>query len=175
MVGMVEFAALSTALRNASDLTKILIGIKVDENVKAKVAELQAAIMSAQSRALDALAAQAAQQEEIRSLKAEAAEREEWLSQAKRYALKQFSGGALCYELKSEEAAGEPAHCICPKCFQERHRSILQMTSKTAGEEMVECPRCKASFRLADKDPAQVEQNRRAFRNAMSQSGRRIL
>jgi hypothetical protein len=106
-----------------------------DANViQTKVFELTREIMSAQSRALGAQAAQAE------------------LIDEKRYQLKDFGGGTYAYELKPSEANGEPIHRVCPTCFESGKRHILQARGTDAFErEMFGCYECDQLFSFGPK------------------------
>jgi hypothetical protein len=64
-------------------------------------------------------------------------------AQKKRYQLRGFGGGTFAYELKPSEANGEPIHGICPTCFENGKKHILQACGIDAFErEMFGCYEC---------------------------------
>ena len=138
MVGEV-FAGIS-ALKTAFDIAKTIKDTN-DVTIRQAIAiELQEKIFSAQQ-------AQALLIEEVNSLKAEIAGFETWDAEKQRYELKPIgTQGVFAYSLKPEHENGEPPHWICPDCYQDRKKSILQTVIKTPGMARVAiCQRCKFS------------------------------
>lgn len=156
MPDLTAITAAAGGLRTAGQIVKSMIDLKIGAEVQAKVIELQAVIMAAQGDALAAQSDQFALLERIRNLEAEVAEAKAWEAEQQRYELKEFPTGALAYVLKPEAANGEPPHRICPNCYQERHKSILQTYAKVRGGESVECPRCKHRLELARSAPVEI-------------------
>ena len=128
------------AIKTAFDLAKGLKDIH-DIAVRDWIAiELQKEILAAQ-------AAQFSLVERVRDLEAQVASFEKWEAEKKRYALKDFGGNTFAYELKPEEAGGEPVHRICPKCYAKGHKSILQSEGKDSVErDMYRCTECKTEY-----------------------------
>lgn len=60
------------------------------------------------------------------------------------YQLSQVGPGAFAYALKPGARVGKPAHWLCPNCFSNGHKSILQHDPdfSVQGETYI-CPRCK--------------------------------
>ena len=86
---------------------------------------------------------------------------EDWGRQAERYELVDYGSGTYAYQLRAERADGEPQHRICPKCFEERARSILQFAHKTAGQQDVfNCLRCKTPYLFGTRQPTPPVQRR---------------
>jgi predicted ferric reductase len=102
----------------------------------AAISELWEQIFTAQSRYSAAV-------EQIRDLEKKLAEFETWEAEKKRYKLTDFGGGTFAYLLKPEAANGEPAHRICAHCYQDEHKSVLQFSAKSSGQDYFECLRCK--------------------------------
>jgi len=70
---------------------------------------------------------------------------QEWDSEAARYHLVELVDGIFVYALKPEQQAGEPAHYLCPHCFGEKRRSILQRPG--ADHTNYVCHACKLDIR----------------------------
>jgi hypothetical protein len=138
MVGE-AFAGLS-AIKTAFDIAKGLKDIDDATRRNAAVIELQEKILSAQQT-------QSALVEQVRELEAQVVGFEKWDAEAKRYKLTDFGGNTLAYALKPEATSGEPPHRICPKCYEDKTKSILQYRTSTAfGQERYSCPNCKTDF-----------------------------
>ena len=150
-----SIAAAIGGLKNAAEIAKGFLDLKEIASVQGKVIELQGVILAAQSSALAAQSDQLSLLEEIRGLKTKMAQLEAWGAQKKRYALKDFGGGTFAYSLKTDEANGEPPHSICPACYENGHRSVLQGHGRNAfKQEMMECPSCKAKYNFGVRQQA---------------------
>jgi hypothetical protein len=131
------------ALKTAFDLARALKGI--DDTVKRN-----AAVIELQEQILSATQAQSDLVRRVEHLEKEVARFETWETEKKRYQLKDFGSGTLAYELKQSEAADEPIHCICPGCYENRRRGILQPTGSTNAFKQKEfvCVLCNTEYRL---------------------------
>lgn len=151
-LGAITSAA--TALQTAGQIVKSLISLKVGADVQAKVIELQTVIVSAQGDALAAQSEQLTLLQRVRTLEAEVAQAKAWDAEKGRYQLTEFPTGVFAYVLKADAADGEPTHRVCATCFQEGHKSILQVIRREHGGEYVQCNRCKSTFLLGQfNDP----------------------
>lgn len=134
------------SLKAATDISKALFDLKVTSEVQGKVIELQSALMSAQSSALEATNAQYSLQERVRDLESQLRAFQDWGDQEKRYALiSPWKGPVQVYALMRESAGGEQAHYLCTNCFHARKRVILNPTDKD-GWIYLACPNCKSNI-----------------------------
>lgn len=126
-----------SALKTAFDMAKSIKDAN-DFAVRQGIAiELQEKIFSAQQ-------AQALLIEEVNSLKAEIAGFETWDAEKQRYQLKPLGqNGVFAYELKQGHENSEPSHWICPDCYQDRKKSILQTVMRYPGmARVLVCQKC---------------------------------
>jgi hypothetical protein len=129
-------------LKSAFDLAKGLKDLSSTASRNAAIIELQEKILAAQTQ-------QSALADYIRSLEADVAAFEKWDTEKQRYQLKEFGLGAFAYTLKADAQSSEPVHQICPTCYEDRRKSILQIVpgnnARTAlGIKAVRrCPVCK--------------------------------
>jgi len=137
------------AIKTAFDLARGLMDINDAANRNAAVIDLQEKILTAQQ-------AQAALVERINDLEKEVASFEAWDAEKKRYKLTDYGGGTFAYELRPEAAEGEPAHRVCPACFQKRHISVLQFAYRTSGgQDHCNCPACKTEYDFGHRQASQ--------------------
>jgi rubrerythrin len=137
------------AIKTAFDLAKGLKEINDAANRNAAVIELQEKILTAQQ-------AQAALVERVNELEEEVASFEAWDAEKQRYKLTDYGGGTFAYALKPEAAQGEPAHRICPACYQKRDVSILQFGFRTSGgQDKYNCPSCKTEYDFGQRQASQ--------------------
>jgi hypothetical protein len=163
MPDLASIASAATGLQSAGQIVKSLVGLKVSSEVQAKVIELQAVIMAAQGDALAAQSDQFALLERIRSLEAEVAKAKAWDTEKDRYKLQEFPTGALAYVLKPDASDGEPSHRVCPKCYNEGHKSLLQVKTRRSGGERVECHRCNSDLLLSPFPEPRIERQTTSY------------
>jgi hypothetical protein len=135
------------ALKTAFDLAKGLKDIDDAARRNAAVIELQEKILAAQE-------AQSTLVKHIDELEAKVTGYENWETEKKRYALTDFGGNSFAYALKPEEANGEPAHRICPNCYEKRQKAILQFKFRAAtGRDKWICNNCSKEFEFGHPAP----------------------
>jgi hypothetical protein len=106
-----------------------------------------AAVIDLQRQILDAQRQQFELVRRNTELQATVAAYEKWDTEAGRYQLKDFGGNTFAHELRADAARGEPIHRLCPNCFSQRRKSILQFDFRTSwGQDKYNCPACKNEF-----------------------------
>lgn len=146
MVDLGSIAAAANSLRIAAELTKGFLKLQSMAEVQAKVIELQSAILSAQSSALEANTEQAAMLQRIHDLEKEVAQVKAWETEKQRYQMVSPYGGMTVYAVKKSMSNGEPPHYICANCYHNGKHSILQNGQDKNGWTLLVCqnPACKA-------------------------------
>jgi len=112
-----------------------------------------AAVVDLQKEILAAQAEQMALLERVSELEAKVASFEAWDCEKLRYQLTDHGGGTFTYALKAGKEEGEPFHRICPHCYEERRKSILQSRGLFQGREKVVCLSCESEFMLGVIQP----------------------
>lgn len=125
------------AIKTAFDLAK---GLKDIHDVAAH----DRAVIDLQKEILTAQQAQFALVQRVSDLEKKVAGFEKWEAEQERYKLTDFGGGTFAYLLKPEAAKGEPPHRLCANCYNDGHKSVLQFSNKSEGQDYFDCPRCKA-------------------------------
>jgi hypothetical protein len=116
--------------------------------------KLHGEVLAAMQGAIAAQTREATLLDRVSQLEKEMARFEAWDAEKQRYELKDFGAGAFAYSLKANARGGEPAHQICPTCYENRRKSILQIVpgnnARTAlGIRAVHrCPVCKTEVAL---------------------------
>lgn len=124
------------AFKNVWDLTKGLAKFSATTEFKDKIIELQGAIFMANERYSALL-------EENDKLKSKVAKLEAWDSEKKKYELKELHTGNFAYVLKKPEKKSSPPHYLCPKCYEDHKKSILQENDMGSNGTVLQCFDCK--------------------------------
>src|ERR1700691_5304381 len=132
-----DFTALFTSLKAITDLAKLLIDSRDAGVVRAKAIELQREIIAAQASTLTAQASQFALLDRVRELEKQVTDLKAWEAEKQKYELKDLRpspfpdrSGAPAYALKKDAGTPEPFHLICPNCYQDGRKSILQQEER---------------------------------------------
>jgi hypothetical protein len=115
-----------SSIKLASDFVGLVLKTKVDAAVTQKAIELQSAIISLQSAIMSIQAENQRLLEENNGLKAELAKMHDWEAEAQKYMLTQVAPGLAVYSVKKEQRGTEPNHYLCPNCYDNKRKSVLQ-------------------------------------------------
>jgi hypothetical protein len=145
---MAELTAAFTSLKAASELAQALMGLHDTAAINAKSFELQREILSAQSSALAAQVAQSALLNRVGELEKELAELKAWDAEKEKYELTELGRGTFAYASKRQTGAPEPKHSLCPNCYQDGRKSILQREKEIGFNELLRCLRCRGAITI---------------------------
>ena len=149
-------------LKTAADIAKTFIPLIQEAKSKGldsqyaaelngKIADMQFALIDAQSDALASQEAQSKQSARIRELEQTIAEFDDWEAEKARYRLVEVGynlGGVFVYLLHKESAQeDEPPHYICPHCYNRGKKSILQR-DRVGGIPRHTCPDCGTAIKV---------------------------
>jgi hypothetical protein len=126
MPDMALISGAVASLKLAFDMTKTLGAVRDFTKLNETIIELQRLIMAAQSDALAAQSDQFALLDRIRNLEAEIAGLKAWDAEKERYQLTEVAPRVFAYVLKVDAGGSEPPHWICPACYENGKKSILQ-------------------------------------------------
>jgi len=131
-----EFLLGLNAFKTMFDMAKALKDMDNTATRNAAVIDLQGQILAAQSAQTSLVSRVGELEEEVRGF-------EKWDAEKSRYELKDIGSGIMAYVLKDNADPPEPAHHLCPDCYQSRIKSILQQVTRTPGMARVKtCQRC---------------------------------
>lgn len=152
IVDLTTISEAVASLKTASEIAKTiksLVGTK-DTVAQEHIAKLYDAILTAQGSAISAKSDQLSLLQRISDLEKKISDFETWDSEKQRYELKKVGSGSVpvfVYSLKENASGTEPFHYICPKCFEHRHKSPIQATTRvSAGARVHFCPECKTEL-----------------------------
>ncbi len=147
---IVETTAAFNGIRGALDIAKGINALKTEVERNQAVIDIQRALLDAQSGTLDDKQKMSELSSRIAHLESELAQKQQWEDEKNRYALTQSQLGAYTYDLKPELANGEVSHRLCANCYGDDKKSILHVTVKHSGGEIVECGKCKSKLQLSN-------------------------
>lgn len=134
-----EFPVVLEGIKGAIDIAK---GLKTayDANKVLEVkTDLLERLLDVQGRTLSLQQEHATVINENQRLQTELANFVKWDDTASRYELFRVDTGKFVYALKKSQDPQQPPHWLCPNCFDQRQKSILQVP-KIGGT--YRCPRC---------------------------------
>ena len=120
------------------------------EFLNGKFTDIQDALLVAQRDSLTTQELQFKLVARIKELEHTIAELEDWETEMERFKLMNVgsSGGVLVYLLRHDAAHDdEPSYYICPRCYQNRVKSILQR-DRVDGTKKSVCPECNSKFKI---------------------------
>ena len=121
-----EIPTALAALSNLRTLAKAIADSKVESALREQAVESGFAIIDAQNAIISLQSQYQSLLEEKDTLKKQLIEMENWEGESARYELIQIADGVFVYALKNDYETTEPAHWLCPDCYQNRKKSILQ-------------------------------------------------
>ncbi|MDN6861085.1 hypothetical protein QO207_31255 [Pseudomonas sp. CAN2814] len=133
-----------SGIKAATDITQSMLTLKTDAAVTTKVVELNGVLLGLQSQLNSAHADQTTLTRRIGELEAEIAKFKRWEQESSRYALTQTEFGTLIYRIRPEARGSEPEHSLCPTCFNDGVKSVLQRYNSI----YMNCLRCKMSLQV---------------------------
>lgn len=133
-------------LTNASKTAKGVIDATVEVEIQKAMIDINGEIIAAQQSSISAQQEHSELLDRINTLEAEISEMKDWCAEAARYEEKIVSPqGGIVYTLKEAEQRGAPPHELCPNCFANGKKAIMQPTPEIAPRvrrRIHKCPSC---------------------------------
>jgi hypothetical protein len=146
--GLADLGSALRALQTASNIIKDWTSLRSEKERAAKLSEINAQILAAQTSAIQANAAQAALIKEVNSLEAKLAKFETWDAEKIRYELREVGRGAYVYVVKESMGSGEPSPWYCPTCYSNGKAMILQGSGKLSWCDLWKCYECSTIIQV---------------------------
>lgn len=151
IASMQEIFALITAAGHLTNVAKTAFQTHSKVETDAARIELGEAIIELQSKIAALQTSYQSIWESNEALKKQLASFEKWDEESARYSLISVGGdGACAYEPK-HEVPGEAPHWLCPTCFEDRRKSILQPRNLMGNYK---CPKCGTEVLATKAFPA---------------------
>ncbi len=138
-----EITAFIGSIRAASLVVKGIISLDKDVEVKQEASKLLGIILDLQQKALEIQPVYQSLLEENIRLKKELAEQSNWAKTASCYQLTEVSSGVFVYVLQKAKEGLEPEHWACPRCFENKKKSILQLAKERGDPAKYICLECQ--------------------------------
>ncbi len=145
--------AIAGSIKSAMDITSLIVGGKVDNDVRVKTMELQQVLFKMSADMLALQAEYAAKLDQINRLETDLKKKEDWDVVSSQYVLHTFPKAdslavpATVFRLKdSHISETNPLHYVCPNCFHENKKILLQVTERKNGANYYTCNTCKGTF-----------------------------
>ena len=126
------FEVMVQGLQAATTIAKELLGLNLSRNVSAKIIEMNAVILTAQSSALTAQAREMELADRVRKLEEEVVQLKDWNVNKQNYELKSIGGTSFAFMMKELVQTSEPKHWLCQPCFENAKKSVLQRKEQSA-------------------------------------------
>lgn len=142
-----EMSAALATVKGLLEISKAIKDVRLGDAVRDRTIELNIQLndllqtMTATQLTNQDLAA------EVRVLKDELARIDQWEQESEDDTLHELAAGVFVYLRKATADGREHTLKLCPKCYEDRKRSILQFDGQFAIKEFC-CPRC--GLRLVD-------------------------
>lgn len=137
-------SAITVAFASLKEATQLLKGfneLKTEAEVSAKTIELNHIISSVQNDLFEAQSAYSSAVSRIDNLEKELMALKNWSAEQECYQLYEIHPGSFVYRLKPEKQNGEPVHHLCPQCYHQGIKSILQNGGRENHHKLI-CNHC---------------------------------
>jgi hypothetical protein len=143
-----SIAAITTALSGALDITKGMLSLKSQAELSSFAIDLNSKLIDAQQAIFAVNDERQKLLDKIRELEKRIEQAEDWAVEKGRYQLiSPWPGRPVSvYHLKKASANGEEPHWLCPNCFQQRRKSVLNTNQKKGERVHLVCGICKTSI-----------------------------
>lgn len=152
--------AVLSSLKEAFGIAKSIKDFSNDAKLEGALSELRSRLIDAQKSVLDAQAQMQEIYAHTSKVEGQLAEYRNWEKEAAKYKLAEPFPGTFVYAFtEGELGIKEPMHYLCPKCFNQRQKSILQDGGLHGFAR--KCNECDISYRF--KLPPESEPRRNTY------------
>jgi hypothetical protein len=140
MVDMSAIGIVANSLNAAVNITKAMIDLRDWSKVQVKVIELQRAILEAQAGMLAANEERSALIQQVRDLEKEMTDLKAWEAEKQNYKIFTVPNSPiLVYAPKDTVEGTEASHYLCPNCYTDNKKSLLQTETRYPVVHMFSC------------------------------------
>jgi len=149
---LAEISSLVASSKAAHDIAKGISSLKSEVDRNESVSKVLEVLISVQMQALSVNAIAQKLQEEKFELTQKVMEFKKWSETEAQYELKEIAPGILIYAYKKGDDAIEPMHWLCPNCWHDKKKSILQRNYHDSNSGMYACKKCDTIFEWGNND-----------------------
>ena len=143
MIDIGAITGAATGLSKAMSIANALLKLKIDIEVKQQITELVGELGDVTGKFTAAQIAYSAAQMRVNELEKEIATLKGRVDEKERYQLVKLKKDFV-YMLKGDKAKGEPAHCLCPMCFEIGIKTFLREPRDS--NDYYLCRKCECGF-----------------------------
>jgi hypothetical protein len=152
VMAIAEIKALYSGVRAVSEIANGIISLSKNVAVNQKASELIEKIIGLQNDILLIQEKYEQLSESKKIVEEKLANFENWEEIASRYLLEEISPGVFTYVLKKNDNVADPKHWLCPKCFEDRKKSILQLAKERMVPFKYICLECQNAIYVEEPD-----------------------
>jgi len=136
-------AGIMASLNAALQISKSMLTVRDMVLLQESLIELNGEIIRAQEHAISANQTQATLVNEKRDLEKQISDMKIWETEKEKHALKELPRGIFVFCVKESANSSDPIHFLCPNCYEDSRKSILQPEIRTPGmSQVLVCHRC---------------------------------
>ncbi len=148
-----EATALMTNIKAAMDIANVLKSSYDTHTITKAQSEILDRLLAVHANAAILYEKYSAVCNENEGLTKKLMEFEQWKETESEYELKEIVRGTRVYSLKKNQQSTELSHWLCPNCWNDRKKYILQAEFDNGEEAKYYCPKCRFSFHFYHKQP----------------------
>lgn len=141
-----EGAAIFSSIKNAIDIAKGVQQKISDGETKKELSSLLDKLISFQTEEAIFRETYRSLQDKYNLLEAEIIKIKQFESEKLNYEFHQPRQGVFVYLKKENCGSSEPKHWICPQCYMNSKKSVLQFTKRSGMTNASQCSVCDAVF-----------------------------
>lgn len=134
-----EISAAFASLKTASEIINTLHNVKTSSELSAKTLELNQIIIAMQQQLFAAQSLHRAQADQIKDLEDRIASMQSWEAEKQHYKPFRYDNKSVVFRPVSDSESYD----LCPACFDNRKKSILQYNGTDKGYKAYKCPQCQ--------------------------------
>ena len=148
-----EIQAAFAALHSATQLVGTLSSLHTEARVTEAVSEITQRLIEAQTAVMNANKRIVELEDSERHARQKLMDLENWQDEAERYHLHEVVPGIFFYAIKDTHRGSDPFHYLCPNCFVNQRKSLMQRPTNASLE--YHCPAC--SYKARTQSPPKRE------------------
>jgi hypothetical protein len=151
-MAIAEITGLISSAKAAYDIAKGIDSLSEEVAVKEKAAELLRIIIAQTDDIMSLQEKYEKLSDSKKTIEEKLANLENWKEIASQYQLEQVSPGVFAYVPIRNSNVSDPMHWLCPRCFEDRKKSILQLAKERFVPFKYICLECQNAIYVDDQD-----------------------